>query len=80
MFGGDDTLAECYLVELNSLNPDVAEKFNKSTIDGLHQRGWNVESEEGKSYVEVCFYKDGSTGDVKWMDYRLSTTKIPGSQ
>ncbi len=81
MFGGDDTLAECYLVELNSLDPSFAEEFN-NIGSGFHQREWKIVSEEGKYYVEVCYYLDGlaSTRTVKWIDLRLRTEKMPNSK
>ena len=78
MFGGDDVTAECYLVELNSLSSYYAEKFANKDINGLHQRGWQIVSEEGKEYVEVIYYKDKSNNS-SWKSFRLRAEKMEGT-
>ena len=79
MFGGDDTTAECYLVELNSLSENAAAKFAATTNNGLHQREWPIVSEEGKEYVEVVLYYTKSTSESS-ISYRLRAEKMPNTK
>ena len=78
MFGGDDVLAECYLLELNTLSDEAAAAFAKWEGRAGHQREWTIESIEGKYYVEWCEYVD-SKNDTVWHEHRLRTEKMPNT-
>ncbi len=79
MFGGDDTLAECYLVELNSMSDNATTAFaGVANNNGLHQREWTIVSLDGKSYIEVCHYTTASTGR-SWNSYRIRTDHMEGT-
>ena len=81
MFGGDEILAECYLVELNSLSDEVLEKLRNinSTCKALHQREWTIVSLEGKEYVEVIYYNNVIDSSKSFIDLRLRTEKMEGT-
>ena len=81
MFGGDEILAECYLVELNNLSDEVLEKLESinSTSKALHQREWTIVSLEGKEYVEVIYYNNVIDSSKSFIDLRLRTEKMEGT-
>lgn len=80
MFGGDEILAECYLVELNSLSEYYVDKFSKiEKSNGLHQRGWSIESDPGKEYVEVIYYNNVVNPSGSWKSFRLRVEKMPNT-
>ena len=79
MFGGDDVLAECYLLELNNLSDEASSAFAKWEGKALHQREWTIESIEGKYYVEWCEYVDNKRHTV-WHEHRLRVEKMPDTK
>ena len=80
MFGGDEILAECYLVELNSLSEYYVEKFAACTnSNALHQRHWSIESEPDKEYVEVVYYNNVLDPSRSWKEFRLRVEKMPNT-
>lgn len=77
MFGGDDILAECYLVELNSLSDEATSAIDAAYVsNALHQREWTIVSLEGKYYVEVVYYNDQRKPEDSWTELRLRTKKM----